>query len=88
MAECKYFKIGDYVDVKDCSYGSWFTGKLIKIKKSSSTTTDPNTASSSTEKDRLIYVVQFTGYVLMSSILFNIYYTHKLMYLDVPTNHL
>ncbi|VVC41491.1 Zinc finger, PHD-type,Zinc finger, RING-type,Zinc finger, FYVE/PHD-type,Ubiquitin-related [Cinara cedri] len=62
VSHCLYFKLGDYVDVKDSSYESWFTGKLLKIQKNISHTLDnPNTSSNSKETNGLVYVVEFTG---------------------------
>lgn len=64
--ESKYFKIGDYVDVKDYHYGSWFIGKLIKIKNDNSTANVPNNdnPNSPVENDGLVYIVEFDGCVL------------------------
>lgn len=55
--ESKYFKIGDYVDIKDYQYGSWFVGKLLKIKKDISEVNKPNDPKSPVQNDGLIYVV-------------------------------
>ncbi|VVC43627.1 Zinc finger, PHD-type,Zinc finger, RING-type,Zinc finger, FYVE/PHD-type,Ubiquitin-related [Cinara cedri] len=56
--ESCYFKIGDYVDVKDSDCGFWLIGKLLKIKKDTKTVNlqDPN---SPVQNDGLIYVVGF-----------------------------
>lgn len=59
--ESKYFKVGDYVDVKDYTYGSWFISKLIKIKKDSCVVNKPNDPKSPVENDGLIYVAEILG---------------------------
>lgn len=56
-----YFKIGDNVDVKDNDYGSWFVGKLIKIKKDTSLDEKQKNLINLIENDGLIYVVEFIG---------------------------
>ncbi|XP_001945737.1 E3 ubiquitin-protein ligase UHRF1 isoform X1 [Acyrthosiphon pisum] len=56
--ESKYFKVGDYVDVKDYTYGSWFISKLIKIKKDSCAVNKPNDPKSPVENDGLVYVAE------------------------------
>lgn len=56
----KYFRVGDFVDIKDTSYGSWFMAKLVRIKKdlAQDKSNDPN---SQVKNDGLIYVVQLEG---------------------------
>lgn len=61
--ESKYFKVGDYVDIKDYHYGAWFMAKLIKIKKDKSSGDKPNDPKSPVQNDGLIYVVEILGYV-------------------------
>lgn len=51
--------MGDYVDVKDNYYGSWFIGKLVKIKKDNSSTVKPQDPKSPVQNDGLIYVVEY-----------------------------
>lgn len=63
--ESKYFKIGDNVDVKDNDYGSWFVGKLIKIKKGISLEEKPKHLINLIENDGLIYVVELKGQVFL-----------------------
>lgn len=59
--ESKYFKVGDYVDMKDYHYGSWFIGKLIKIKKGIASVDISNDPKSPVENDGLLYVVKIEG---------------------------
>lgn len=59
--ESKYFKVGDYVDIKDYQYGSWFISQLIKIKKDNSSLSKSNDPKSPVENDGLIYVVAIEG---------------------------
>lgn len=59
--ESKYFRVGDFVDVKDNLYGSWFIAKLIKIKKDFSQVDKSNDPNSLVKNDGLIYVVQLEG---------------------------
>ncbi|XP_015367414.1 PREDICTED: E3 ubiquitin-protein ligase UHRF1-like [Diuraphis noxia] len=59
--ESKYFKVGDYVDIKDYTYGSWFISKLIKIKKDNGVVNKPNDPKSPVENDGLIYVAEILG---------------------------
>ncbi|XP_025424158.1 E3 ubiquitin-protein ligase UHRF1-like isoform X2 [Sipha flava] len=59
--ESKYFKVGDYVDMKDYHYGSWFIGKLIKIKKDNALVEKPNDPKSPVKNDGLLYVVAIEG---------------------------
>ncbi|XP_025424054.1 E3 ubiquitin-protein ligase UHRF1-like [Sipha flava] len=56
-----YFKVGDYVDVRDTQHGSWFLGKLIKIKKNFDLEGKPNDPKSLVKNDGLVYVVAFVG---------------------------
>lgn len=64
MTECVHFKVGDYVDIKDLQYGSWFTCKILKIKKKPiELNPDVPTISTCTENYEFFYVVQYTGYV-------------------------
>lgn len=57
-AESKYFKIGDYVDIKVNHIGSWFMAKLIKIKKDFSSISESDDNKSASENDGLLYVVE------------------------------
>ncbi|XP_050425724.1 E3 ubiquitin-protein ligase UHRF1-like [Adelges cooleyi] len=59
--ESKYFKIGDYVDIKDYHYGSWFIAKVIKIKKDPAPSHQNNNPKSPVENDGLIYVTEIDG---------------------------
>jgi len=59
--DSKYFKIGDYVDVKDYHYGSWFIGKLLKIKKDPCRVDKPTDPKSPVKNDGLLYVVEILG---------------------------
>jgi len=59
--ESKYFKVGDFVDVNDYTYGSWFISKLIKIKKDSCISNKPNNSKSPVENDGLVYVADIFG---------------------------
>lgn len=61
--ESKYFKVGDYVDIKDYQYGSWFMAKLVKIKKDHSPVLKRNDPKSPVQNDGLIYLVEILGYV-------------------------
>ncbi|XP_014245994.1 E3 ubiquitin-protein ligase UHRF1-like [Cimex lectularius] len=56
--ESEYFKIGDYVDVKDFRYGAWFEAKVIGIYK------DLNKVDTQLEEndDGLLYKVAFRLY--------------------------
>lgn len=59
--ESKYFKVGDFVDIKDHLYGSWFLAKLVKIKKNFSEVDKPNDPNDLVENDGLVYVVELEG---------------------------
>lgn len=51
------------MDIRDRTYGSWFTGKLLKIKKSNSPIEDNSDAATTSMKDDgLVYTVELTGY--------------------------
>lgn len=57
--ESLYFRVGDYVDVKDYHYGSWFIGKLVKIKKDISSSEDKSmNPLSPVKNDGFIYSVE------------------------------
>lgn len=47
--------------MKDYHYGSWFIGKLTKIKKDIALVDKPNDPKSPVENDGLIYVVEIEG---------------------------
>ncbi|XP_050541918.1 E3 ubiquitin-protein ligase UHRF1-like [Daktulosphaira vitifoliae] len=57
----KYFKIGDYVDIKDYHYGSWFLAKITKIKKDRSPNDKHSDPKSPVQNDGLIYVAEIDG---------------------------
>ncbi|XP_050422764.1 E3 ubiquitin-protein ligase UHRF1-like isoform X2 [Adelges cooleyi] len=59
--ESKYFKIGDYVDIKDYNYGSWFLAKVIKIKKDVASNDKQNDPKSPVKNDGLVYVAEIVG---------------------------
>lgn len=59
----KYFKVGDYVDIKDYHYGSWFLAKITKIKKDKSPNDKHNDPKSPVQNDGLIYVAELDGFV-------------------------
>lgn len=56
-----YFKVGDYVDVRDTQHGSWFLGKLTKIIKNKDLEEKPNDPKSPVKNDGLVYVVELIG---------------------------
>ncbi|XP_001944935.5 LOW QUALITY PROTEIN: E3 ubiquitin-protein ligase UHRF1 [Acyrthosiphon pisum] len=59
--ESKYFKLGDYVDIRDFEYGVWYMGKIVKIKKDDSSQIEPTSSSDNLEDDGLIYFVEDIG---------------------------
>ncbi|KAE9529076.1 hypothetical protein AGLY_012030 [Aphis glycines] len=59
--ESKYFKLGDYVDIRDYEYGVWYMGKIVKIKKDISVEIVQPLSASQEERDGLIYFVEDAG---------------------------
>ncbi|CAI6375138.1 unnamed protein product [Macrosiphum euphorbiae] len=59
--ESKYFKLGDYVDIRDYEYGVWYMGKIVKIKNDDSSEIEPTSSSDNLEDDGLIYFVEDAG---------------------------
>lgn len=59
--ESKYFKLGDYVDIRDYEYGVWYMGKIVKIKKDDSLEIEPTSSDNQEEYDGLIYFVEDAG---------------------------
>ncbi|XP_022182071.1 E3 ubiquitin-protein ligase UHRF1-like, partial [Myzus persicae] len=59
--ESKYFKLGDYVDIRDFEYSVWYMGKIVKIKKDDSFEIEPTSSDNQDEHDGLIYFVEDAG---------------------------
>uniref|UniRef100_A0A2S2PRQ6 RING-type E3 ubiquitin transferase n=1 Tax=Schizaphis graminum TaxID=13262 RepID=A0A2S2PRQ6_SCHGA len=59
--ESKYFKLGDFVDVRDFEYGVWYMGKIVKIKKDISVENGETVSDDQEENDGLIYFVEDVG---------------------------
>ncbi|XP_025191295.1 E3 ubiquitin-protein ligase UHRF1-like [Melanaphis sacchari] len=59
--ESKYFKIGDYVDLRDYEYGVWYMGKIVKIKKDITVKNEQTSSDNQEEYDGLIYFVEDAG---------------------------
>ncbi|KAF0704134.1 E3 ubiquitin-protein ligase UHRF1-like, partial [Aphis craccivora] len=59
--DSKYFKLGDYVDIRDYEYGVWYMGKIVKIKKDNSVENGQTSSDKEEEHDGLIYFVEDAG---------------------------